>query len=402
PDGISYYMIQNPQDRHIGAEASEVNEASEAYDASESNEASESFEASEVIELYWSISSVVEWEDENTAVYDTIPGSESPVYYIAFLDEGHTMEDALVNGVFSTVRLSSDQLIIEAKPGYIFDGSDMLLVDLSENKTYELGIWLDNPDCKGVNSGMIIYSNLPLNKNNIYKLTIPAKAVYNNAGGYYKYNAEYSTELIMEGAVTFSDINNGDWAQAYIYELTEKRIINGYEDGTFRPNGLVTRSEFAKLMYLALQLDQTWDYSGVVVDQPFFVDVYPDNWDYIYVKYVSRYMTIYRTPDGSAYFRGHEAAAREDMAVALVKALGLDSVGGYDDTDVNEGLKGIFSDYETISPSLRKFVLIAYRQNLINGYPDGTFGAQKPITRAEAAALLIKVLKSDVMEKTVF
>ena len=151
------------------------------------------------------------------------------------------------------------------------------------------------------------------------------------------------------------------------------------------------------MMYLALQLDKTYDYSGVIVDQPFFVDVLTENWDYMYVKYVGKYMTGFKGPDGNVYFRGDEDAVREDMAVALVKAMGLDN----EDVDLNE-LTSIFSDYETISPNVRKYVLIAYKQNLINGYQDGTFGAQKSITRAETAALLIKVMKSDAMEKVVF
>ena len=49
----------------------------------------------------------------------------------------------------------------------------------------------------------------------------------------------------------------------------------------------------------------------------------------------------------------------------------------------------------TISSSLREHVLIAYKYGLISGYPDGSFGAQRPITRAEAASLLVRVLYSN-------
>jgi hypothetical protein len=129
----------------------------------------------------------------------------------------------------------------------------------------------------------------------------------------------------------------------------------------------------------------------------FFVYVFPDDWDYLYVTYVHRYMTGFKAPNGNLYFKGDEAAVREDMAVALIKALGLENM----EVDLDE-LPEIFSDYELISPNLRKYILVAYYQNLISGYPDGTFRPQKPITRSEAAALLIKVIKSDAMEKIVF
>jgi len=63
-------------------------------------------------------------------------------------------------------------------------------------------------------------------------------------------------------------------------------------------------------------------------------------------------------------------------------------------------LKAIFKDYDAISPNLRKFVLIAYKNGLMNGYPDKTFGAQRTITRAEAASLLVRVLNSDAVKST--
>jgi hypothetical protein len=186
--------------------------------------------------------------------------------------------------------------------------------------------------------------------------------------------------------------------------LVEKGVISGYPDGTFKPNELVTRSEFAKMMYYTLGIDKTSDYSGVIVDQPFFVDVTGDNWEYMYVKYVGRYMTGFEAADGQAYFMGSEPAVREDMAVALVKALKLEAELA-DDTKadyVYAKLQEIFSDAAEISPNLRKFVLVAYEQKLISGYPDGTFGPQKPITRAETAALLVKVLSSEAMKKITF
>jgi hypothetical protein len=39
---------------------------------------------------------------------------------------------------------------------------------------------------------------------------------------------------------------------------------------------------------------------------------------------------------------------------------------------------------------------------LIDGYPNGTFDPRRSITRAETAALLSKVCKSDAMEKVAF
>jgi hypothetical protein len=327
---------------------------------------------------------------------DETSPTKSPAYYVIVLDEESKYVDFAVNGLFHTVGLSGNQLIVEVKQGYIFDGSDMLLKDKTANKEYKLGIWVDNPDCAGVNTNRIVYSNLPLKIENIYELTIPAAAAYFKTGlnpndfNNFKYNKEYTTELIMEGALTFPDVQDGNWAYPYVKELTEKRVMNGYEDGTFRPNSFVTRSEFAKMMTLSLQIPLLSSAT------PTFVDISQNDWEFIYVETAKKYLTGYHQ-DGRYYFKGKEPAVREDMAVALVKAMGIEN----QTVDLSE-LPTIFSDHETISQNLQKYVLIAYKNKLLDGYPDGTFGAQRTITRAETAALLSKVYKSDAMEKVTF
>ncbi len=49
-------------------------------------------------------------------------------------------------------------------------------------------------------------------------------------------------------AKEFTDIDSSHWAFKYVDELSNKGIINGYEDGSFRPSNNVTKAEFIKLM----------------------------------------------------------------------------------------------------------------------------------------------------------
>ncbi len=49
-------------------------------------------------------------------------------------------------------------------------------------------------------------------------------------------------------AKDFTDLDNSHWAYSYVSDLTEQGVINGYEDGTYRPNGTVTRAEYIKLL----------------------------------------------------------------------------------------------------------------------------------------------------------
>ena len=50
-------------------------------------------------------------------------------------------------------------------------------------------------------------------------------------------------------AATFSDINS-HWARPFIESLAEAKIVNGFPDGTFKPNQPVTRAEFATLVQI--------------------------------------------------------------------------------------------------------------------------------------------------------
>ena len=80
-------------------------------------------------------------------------------------------------------------------------------------------------------------------------------------------------------------------------------------------------------------------------------------------------------------------AVREDMAVALVKALDYTKpIGSIPD------LYKIFSDASEISDELKIYVLIAYEQGLIKGYEDGILRPQGQLTRAEVATLINRVL----------
>ena len=55
-------------------------------------------------------------------------------------------------------------------------------------------------------------------------------------------------------ALAFTDVAPGDDYSEAIADLSSKGIINGFDDGTFRPRDLVTRQQFAKMIVLTLGL----------------------------------------------------------------------------------------------------------------------------------------------------
>ncbi len=53
---------------------------------------------------------------------------------------------------------------------------------------------------------------------------------------------------LQEGDSGFSDVKSSDWYSPYVNAVKEAGIINGYPDGTYRPNQPVTRNEIAKII----------------------------------------------------------------------------------------------------------------------------------------------------------
>ena len=201
-------------------------------------------------------------------------------------------------------------------------------------------------------------------------------------------SAFFIANLVMEpevGAQTFSDVDESHWAYDAIQEMTKKEILSGYPDGTFRPNNTISRSEFAKVMVLALELPV------IEPENPSFKDISKADWEYKYVESAKYYLTGFRNSSGD-YYRSRMEAVREDMAVALVKALMIEN-----EFPTEEALD-IFTDKDSISPNLKRYVAIAVEHEIIKGNPIENsnmlaFRPQNPLTRAEAVTLLYNVIE---------
>ena len=132
-----------------------------------------------------------------------------------------------------------------------------------------------------------------------------------------------------------------------------------------------------------------------------FEDVAVTDWYCPYIESAKEFLTGFQY-GGSAMYLPTKAAIREDIAVALVK------LKGYDVSVADLGMiQTMFSDYDSISESAKRYVAVAVERGLVSGYDDGTFRGQKSITRAEAATLIWranqygsdnKILGSDTTE----
>ena len=195
-----------------------------------------------------------------------------------------------------------------------------------------------------------------------------------------QYGSDINPDYNNPGTPLFTDVSTSFWAYATIQEMAKRNVLSGYPDGKFRPNHIVTRAEFAKIMVTA---------SGVqlhTVNQTSFADIKVSDWFAPYVEAAKYYLNGYQMPDGSIVYKPNDAATREDIAVAIVKLKGLNQ-GHFPDLSI---IQTMFKDYDGISAFALNYVALAVSNNLISGYPDETFKPQSALTRAEAAAILYR------------
>jgi hypothetical protein len=196
----------------------------------------------------------------------------------------------------------------------------------------------------------------------------------------------YTMDPTFIPAVTLPLDIEDHWAETEITDMVNIKAVAGYPDGNFYPDKPVTRSELATAMANAMYLPK-----GEEVELP---DVSSDNWAAQSIATAMPYLAAF--PDGS--FRPDAPITREEVAVAIVKAAGLDNKR-VDPTIIDV----VFKDPKTVSPDLKRLVAISVDQKLLKGIldlgADGAVGgdddtmnirAKDLVTRGEMCYLLDK------------
>ncbi|MFC4355207.1 S-layer homology domain-containing protein [Chryseomicrobium palamuruense] len=110
----------------------------------------------------------------------------------------------------------------------------------------------------------------------------------------------------------FSDVASSRNSSGYVQSAVERDIISGYLDGTFRPEGLVTRGHMAKFLVQGFQLTNEQDIT--------FSDVGQSTAAYPFIRKLIPSQITIGFPDGT--FRPDENLTRAQVAIFLARALG--------------------------------------------------------------------------------
>ena len=179
----------------------------------------------------------------------------------------------------------------------------------------------------------------------------------------------------------FSDIEGG-WFNRYILTAAEAGLVNGFSDGTFRPDENVTREQYITMLYRLFDTDN--DKEGAELT---FTDAGTIGFGKEAVSWGVANGVIKGYTDNT--FRPNAKITRAEMAAmtyrALCSVLGEEAP---DDYNVDAGFKDVVSgsDYETP-------VNVLTYMGIINGMSEGVYAPDGTATRAQAAKILASILE---------
>jgi hypothetical protein len=174
-------------------------------------------------------------------------------------------------------------------------------------------------------------------------------------------------------AASFVDIQR-HWARPFIEALAQENLINGFSDGTFRPDQPVTRAQFAAM------IQQVFDENNVQL---------PREFDRTAVDYwTSRDFGNNRS--SNRQLRLSDPLSRAQVLVALANGLRLSPRGSVENT------LSFYSDASRIASYAQEGIAAATQEGIVVNYPDVAYlNPTKSATRADVAAFIYQALVSE-------
>ncbi|ADQ45037.1 glycoside hydrolase family 16 [Caldicellulosiruptor kronotskyensis 2002] len=172
---------------------------------------------------------------------------------------------------------------------------------------------------------------------------------------------------------TRNDIS-GHWAAGELTKWISKGILQGYPDGTIRPDKSITRAEFVMLLDRIFKFVDKANLS--------FADVSTNSW---YADAVAKATAVGAIiGDTNGKFRPNDPISRTEAAVILSRIFNLEAT--------NESVLDKFSDSDKI-PSWGKEALSAMiEKGYMKGRSGNVIAPNSPLTRAEFVKLIDKIV----------
>lgn len=240
-------------------------------------------------------------------------------------------------------------------------------------RTEPAGVW--ELSIMTTKQGDVVYLNQFLTEpDGTFRLEFPAEM----AGGdafWFQLNGAALEEGVKR-LVVIPETSGGSGG-ASVQSIRHDLFMRGYPDGAFRPDRDITRAETA--MLFARLLSEQYEFSGIYT--PSFPDVAAGAWYTDCVGFLQQEGLIEGYPDGT--FHPDEPISRAEFTAMAVRFEALQEKQQAQFPDVTE------------SHWAYGYIGQAVAQGWINGYEDHTFRPDSSISRAEATAIVHRMLGRD-------
>ncbi|MCD1261300.1 carbohydrate binding domain-containing protein [Paenibacillus athensensis] len=187
-----------------------------------------------------------------------------------------------------------------------------------------------------------------------------------------------------QASQAFSDLPSSHWASAALNHWQQLGIVEGYEDGTIRPEKLISRAEFATVM------NRIFGYQAEAASAG--NDVAAGAW---YRADMAKALEAgYYTADAQGNVMPDAPLSRAAAVVALQAIFGF--VG-------QDGSASTFSDVAQLDAATQSAIAAFSSLGYLEGFEDGTFRPEATLTRAQLMTLaerLVGYLGQDAAETT--
>lgn len=199
---------------------------------------------------------------------------------------------------------------------------------------------------------------------------------------------------VLAAPVNFTDMagEQYSWAATEVKDMAAAGYINGYEDGTYRPDNQVTRQECLSLFARVMGSNADENKSILEIAHELYDDVlapYSLTWGQDEIVYLI-YKGVLKETDLITYLKNDEKSkpmSRYEAAIIITKAMGGEKKA---QEDRNAQLK--YTDALLIPASSIGYVKYASDQAILKGMDDGSFSPTTPVTRAQIAVMLSRVV----------
>lgn len=171
----------------------------------------------------------------------------------------------------------------------------------------------------------------------------------------------------------FTDTNVNDWYYPHMKMLVEKGGINGYDDGTFKPNKTITNAEFVKIIVGLVD-------AGAIV--------YDAHWAEGYIQKAKGLGIVENDELPESEY--DEPIRRQRMAKFAART--MEKGFGESPTQNTEQYISKITDWTEVCENCKPYVAEVYSKGVICGMPDGSFLGGSYTTRAEATTMLVRMI----------